>query len=76
MGSTDTPSDVSVDDIRRAREADESILARWTGGGSGDLERMGLSPEELMRSTREHVRTSRVDALTLVDWFVDEVAGR
>lgn len=57
-------------------EADESILARWTSGGSGDLDRLGLSVDRLMADTREHVKTSRGATNRLVDWFVDEVAGR
>ena len=58
-------------------EATETIVARWTGGGGGDdLERMGLTPERLMADTREHVKSSRRAAATLVDWFLTDIATR
>lgn len=58
-------------------EANESIVARWSAGGGGDdLERMGLTPERLMADTREHVKSSRRAAGTLVDWFLNDIATR
>ena len=58
-------------------EATETIISRWTAGGGGDdLGRMGLTPEGLLAATREHVKSSRPAAERLVDWFLDDIAGR
>lgn len=58
-------------------EATETIISRWTAGGGGDdLGRMGLTAEGLLAATREHVKASRPAAERLVDWFLDDIAGR
>lgn len=54
-------------------EANESMLAAWTAG-SDDLVRLGLSADDVMAHTRDHVKTSRPACARLVDWFMDEVA--
>lgn len=54
-------------------EANESMLAAWTAG-SDDLVRLGLSADDVMAHTRDHVKTSRPACAHLVDWFMDEVA--
>lgn len=54
-------------------EANESMLAAWTAG-SDDLTRLGLSADDVMAHTRDHVKTSRPACARLVDWFMDEVA--
>lgn len=56
-------------------EATETMLARWTAGGSAELERFGRAADALMAETRANVRVSREHAEHLVDWFLDEVAG-
>jgi GMP synthase-like glutamine amidotransferase len=59
-------------------EANESMLAAWTAGsdgtGSGDLARLGMSADEVMAQTRDHVKTSRPDCARIVDWFMNHVA--
>lgn len=55
-------------------EATETMLAAWTAG-SDDLSRMGVTAESVMTATRDHVKTSRAGCATIVDWFVNEVAG-
>ena len=55
-------------------EANESMLAAWTAG-SDDLVRLGMSADEVMARTRDHVKTSRPACARLVDWFMDEVAS-
>lgn len=54
-------------------EANESMLAAWTAG-SDDLVRLGLSADDVMAHTRDHVKTSRPACARLVDWFMNEVA--
>jgi len=54
-------------------EANESMLAAWTTG-SDDLARLGLSADDVMVQTRDHVKTSRLACERLVDWFMNEVA--
>lgn len=56
-------------------EATESVLDRWTSGGGGDLERLGIPVDRLMSETRANVKRSRVAAGRMVDWFLDEIAG-
>lgn len=55
-------------------EANESMLAAWTAG-SDDLVRLGMSADDVMAHTRDHVKTSRPACARLVDWFMDEVAS-
>lgn len=57
-------------------EATETIVARWSAGDPADLTRLGLSPEQLMSDTRTHVARSRPSAERIVDWYLEEVAGR
>lgn len=57
-------------------EANESMLARWTaGGGSEELSRLGLTPQNVMAQTRDNVSVSRVNSDRIVDWFVETVVG-
>ena len=57
-------------------EATESMLARWTSGGTTDeLAGLGLTAEALMEDTRRNVRVSRENSDHLVDWFLADVAG-
>jgi len=56
-------------------EATETMLARWTAGGSDELALVGSSGEALMTTTRANVKQARLDAERLVDWFLDHVAG-
>ena len=55
-------------------EATETVLARWTSLGGGELAAMGSSPDELMELTRKHVADSRPRAEALVDWFLEAIA--
>jgi len=57
-------------------EATESMLARWTaGGGADELDRLGLTPEQVMAETRANVGVSRKNSDQIVDWFVEFVAS-
>ena len=57
-------------------EATETMLVRWTtGAGAEELERIGVSPAEMMAETRANVVDSRARAEGLVDWFLGSVAG-
>ena len=57
-------------------EATESMLARWTsGGGTEELSRLGLTPEQVMAETRANVGASRKNSDQIVDWFVESVAS-
>jgi GMP synthase-like glutamine amidotransferase len=57
-------------------EATESMLARWTEGGTTDeLAALGLTAEALMADTRRNVEVSREHSDHLVDWFLAEVAS-
>ena len=56
-------------------EANESMLARWTGGSPDELVRLGLSPEGVMADTRRFVAQSRLAAERLVDWFCETIAN-
>lgn len=55
-------------------EANESMLAAWTAG-SDDLVRLGMSADEVMARTRDHVKTSRPACARIVDWFMNQVAN-
>jgi len=55
-------------------EANESMLAAWTAG-SDDLVRLGLSADDVMAHTRDHVKTSRPACARIVDWFMNQVAN-
>lgn len=58
-------------------EATEAIIARWSSGeGSVELERFGLDPEQLLAETRVNVELSRPSSDRIVDWFLEECAGR
>lgn len=53
-------------------EAHEAIMARWTAGpGAEELDRIGLTVEQVMAETRANTPISREHAARLVDWFVE-----
>lgn len=56
-------------------EVNESIVARWSGGGADELARHGIDPGRLVDDTRLHVRRSRVACAALIEWFCHEVIG-
>jgi GMP synthase-like glutamine amidotransferase len=58
-------------------EATETMIRRWatSDGGSTELLKHGIKPDELVEETRRHVADSQPAAEHLVDWFLDRVAG-
>lgn len=58
-------------------EATETMIRRWatSEGGSTELLKHGIKPEELVEQTRCNVTDSQPAAEHLVDWFLDSVAG-
>jgi len=56
-------------------EVNESIVARWAGGGAEELARYGISPDHLVEETRAQVARSRSACSRLVEWFCTEVVG-
>lgn len=57
-------------------EVDLSIVARWATGGGEELVRVGIDPLVLLEQTRAEAGRARAAAVTLVDWFLEDVAGR
>lgn len=58
-------------------EANEAMLVRWvSGGGAPELAAVGLTPEELLATTRASTATSRENSDVLVDWFLESIAAR
>jgi GMP synthase-like glutamine amidotransferase len=58
-------------------EATETMIRRWANseGGSTELLKYGIKPDELIDETRRNVADSQPAAEHLVDWFLDRVAG-
>ena len=58
-------------------EATETMIRRWatSDGGSTELLKYGIKPDELIDETRRNVADSQPAAEHLVDWFLDRVAG-
>ena len=58
-------------------EATETMIRRWalSEGGSAELLKHGIKPDELIDDTRRNVADSQPAADHLVDWFLDRVAG-
>ena len=58
-------------------EATETMIRRWalSNGGSAELLKYGIKPDELIEETRRNVADSQPAARHLVDWFLDKVAG-
>ncbi|MEY2401350.1 MAG: hypothetical protein QOJ08_1461 [Ilumatobacteraceae bacterium] len=58
-------------------EATETMIRRWatSDGGSTELLKHGIKPDELVEETRRNVADSQPAAEHLVDWFLDRVAG-
>lgn len=54
-------------------EVNESIVARWAGGGADELARHGLDPARLVEETRSHVARTRASCAGLIEWFCNEV---
>lgn len=58
-------------------EVDVSIVDRWLGtAGSAELERLGPRVAGIAAATPASVRAAAPNTARLVDWFLDEVAGR
>jgi GMP synthase-like glutamine amidotransferase len=57
-------------------EATETMIRRWASsdGGSSELLKYGMEPDELIDESRRNVVESRPAADHLVDWFLDRVA--
>lgn len=77
-------SDVGPQAVRSGRtfatqfhpEATETIVRRWSsGGGAAELEAAGIDRDALLRDTSQSVARSRREATTLVDWYLESVAG-
>ena len=58
-------------------EATETMIRRWatSDGGSTELLKHGIKPDELIEETRRNVVESQPAAEHIVDWFVDRVVG-
>jgi GMP synthase-like glutamine amidotransferase len=58
-------------------EATETMIRRWANsdGGSAELLKYGMKPDELIEETRRNVADSQPAAEHLVDWFLDRVVG-
>ena len=58
-------------------EATETMIRRWalSEGGSAELLKHSMKPEELIEQTRRNVADSEPAADHLVDWFLERVAG-
>jgi GMP synthase-like glutamine amidotransferase len=58
-------------------EATETMVRRWalSDGGTTELLKHGIKPDQLVEETRRNVTDSQPAAEHLVDWFVDQVAG-
>jgi GMP synthase-like glutamine amidotransferase len=58
-------------------EANETMIRRWANsdGGSAELLKFGIKPDQLIEDSRRNVADSQPAADHLVDWFLDSVAG-
>lgn len=56
-------------------EVNEAMITRWATDGADTLRERGSSAEELRAETSRNVLLSRTNAETIVDWFVEHVAG-
>ena len=58
-------------------EATETMIRRWASseGGSAELLKYDMKPEQLIDESRRNVADSRPAAAHLVDWFVDHIAS-
>jgi GMP synthase-like glutamine amidotransferase len=58
-------------------EATETMIRRWamSEGGSTELLKHGIKPDDLVEQTRCNVADSQPAAAHLVDWFLDRVAA-
>jgi GMP synthase-like glutamine amidotransferase len=58
-------------------EATETMIRRWatSDGGSAELLKYGIEPDQLIDDTRRNVAESQPAAHHLVDWYLDRVAG-
>jgi hypothetical protein len=58
-------------------EVTRGHLGRWIAmGGSCDLTAVGIDPDELLAETGAMFDDVRRRTDDLVDWFLDEIAGR
>jgi GMP synthase-like glutamine amidotransferase len=58
-------------------EATETMIRRWatSDGGSTELLKYGIKPDQLVEDARRNVADSQPAAEHLVDWFLDRVAA-
>lgn len=58
-------------------EATETMIRRWalSDGGSAELLKHGIKPDQLIEASRRNVADSEPAADHLVDWFLERVAG-
>ncbi|HEX2783373.1 MAG TPA: gamma-glutamyl-gamma-aminobutyrate hydrolase family protein [Ilumatobacteraceae bacterium] len=58
-------------------EATETMIRRWASsdGGSTELLKYGMKPDQLIEESRRNVADSQPAAEHLVDWFLDHVVG-
>jgi GMP synthase-like glutamine amidotransferase len=58
-------------------EATETMIRRWASsdGGSTELLKYGIKPDQLIEETRRNVADSQPAAEHLVDWYVERVVG-
>ncbi len=58
-------------------EANETMIRRWANseGGSAELLKYGIKPDQLIEESRRNVADSQPAAEHLVDWFLGRVAG-
>jgi len=53
------------------------MIRRWASsdGGSAELLKYGMKPDQLVDDSRRNVVDSRPAAALIVDWFLDRVAS-
>ena len=58
-------------------EATETMIRRWalSDGGSAELLKHGIKPDDLVEQSRRNVADSEPAADHIVDWFLERVAG-
>jgi GMP synthase-like glutamine amidotransferase len=58
-------------------EANETMIRRWANsdGGSAELLKYGIKPDQLIEESRCNVAESQPAADHLVDWFLDCIVG-
>ncbi len=58
-------------------EATETVIRRWatSDGGSAELLKFGIKPDQLIDDSRRNVSDSQPAADHLVDWFLESVAA-